>query len=102
MGQLFLKDQFIEGTIDAYFDFCEWEDAFKLYFKCESEDKYPNLRLVISTESYTSGYWIENRTKELKEGTGKAYSGKEVYQLYERVAGEIKHRETYGGGGLIL
>jgi hypothetical protein len=39
------------------FDFKDWEEAFELFYRRKAKDD--SLALVISTDNYTSGYWME-------------------------------------------
>lgn len=45
-----------------HFDFKDWEEAFELFYRRKKQDR--SYCLVISTDSYTSGYWIEKDARK--------------------------------------
>lgn len=61
-----------------HFEFNQWEEAFKMFYRKRCGEKLigddgsalgfrkgnPEIVLVISTASYTSGYWIEEGAED--------------------------------------
>ena len=75
-----------------HFEFKDWKECFKSWkdnIKFYGEE---NMQLIISTHSFTSGYWIEARGKELTD-SDIIYVGKKVVDLENRFMKEIELAE---------
>lgn len=82
-----------------HFEFKDWERAFELFYRRKKQDA--SLCLVISTGSYTSGYWVERDAHADRCAT--VYrSVKAVKALEERVRAARRSRVSLSVGGVIL
>jgi hypothetical protein len=91
--------------VQWHFEFQDWEKAFELFYRKKKQDKA--YCLVISTDSYTSGYWIEKDAKR-DEDTRHIYrSVKSAQALESRIRSkQAEFLQTKGfiplGLGLIV
>jgi hypothetical protein len=84
-----------------HYDFCQWEEVFTTWR--ENVKLGYDMQLVLSTNPYTSGYWIEYKGADVTKGD-KVYTGKAVFALEKRLIsahGKAKKNEC-GIKGLIL
>lgn len=91
--------------VQIQYDFKEYKQAFKHFYQCTELYGENEVQLIISTNWYSSGYWIETGNKELGEGDIK-YSFKEAKELQKRVAGmlfldRLRGNKTYYSGVII-
>ena len=87
-------------SFSRHFEFKDFKLAFSTYENLIKEG-YENLRLVISTHDYTSGYWVETTDKKLSNSDF-MYHGEEVFKLKERVMLATDNGLNVSRTGLIL
>lgn len=81
-----IKGSSSEPITQMYYEFRQWKECFATWRR--NLPLYGNaMQLVISTHQYTSGYYIEERGKELTQ-TDICYVGKEVDKLEKRIIKE--------------
>jgi hypothetical protein len=105
-----------EKHMQWHFEFKDWEEAFELFYRrrCGEELKGddgrklgfrkgdPSLVFVISTASYTSGYWIEpGEGAKSDEYTTVYRTVKGVRQLEERIRRERAGTVNLSLGGVV-
>lgn len=91
----------MERMQQIHYDFKDYKKAFETYY--ENLSLYPNVRIVINTDHYTSGYWIETPEWSLGSTNNYTYNTKEdVDALKERVEAEIKLSEKEGRSPLLI
>lgn len=83
------------GMEQYHFEFVEWEEAFKMFYRKKKQSA--KFCLVISKAFYTEGYWIEMDAKKDKD-TYVYKSLKQVMALEVRVREAVKQ----GRRGLVL
>lgn len=88
-----------DGNQQWHFDFKDWRDAFDTFYRWKKKDSA--FCLVVSTNSYTSGYWIERNAKTDKE-TRVYRSVKAVKELESRVTAARDKTVSVSLGGVIL
>ncbi len=79
----------MERICQMNFEFNQWEEVFKVW-KDNLKIYGDEMQLVISTNPYTSGYWIEYKGATVTKGD-KVYVGKQVLELEKRI---IKEHQT--------
>lgn len=75
-----------EPITQMHFEFREWKKCFATWRR-NLPIYGDTMQLVIATNPYTSGYWIEERGKELMS-TDICYIGTEVDKLEMRIIKE--------------
>lgn len=76
-----------EPITQMNFDFKDWKECFKV-LRDNLEIYGDEMQLVISTHFLTSGYWIEEKGKDLTK-TDIVYTGNEIFELEKRIEEEI-------------
>jgi hypothetical protein len=83
-----------------HFDFKDWEQAFELYYRRKAQDE--TLALIVSTDSYSSGYWIEPMSGAEPDDVTKVYHTVEaVKQLEQRVRDKREATVNLSLGGVV-
>ncbi|CAG5001837.1 hypothetical protein DYBT9275_02751 [Dyadobacter sp. CECT 9275] len=78
-----------------FFTTDKWKDAFQCWD--DNQHLYEGkIQMVINTNFFTSGYWIEDIGKELAHGDIVYDSNKKVQALKARIESEIDRAESDG------
>lgn len=90
-----LREQ-VEPITQMYFEFRHWKECFEAWHS--AVPIYGDaIQLVVSTHHYTSGYYIEEKGKELTAGD-MCYTGKQVNAFEKRIIKEFEKAEKQKRG----
>lgn len=79
-----------------FFPTDKWKDAFRCWD--DNQHLYEGkIQMVVSTNFFTSGYWIEDLGKDLTHGDTVYSSDKKVQALKARIEAEIHRAKNEGG-----
>lgn len=80
-------------SINQHFDFADWTEAFAAFYEAKAKDD--SISLVMETELYVSGYWIESLPPR-GDGDFVYTTIEEVQALEGRIRAAIAEKERDG------
>lgn len=84
-----------------FFPTDKWREAFKCWE--ENQHLYEGkIQMVVSTNFFTSGYWIEDIGKDLTHGDHVYNTDKKVQALKLRIESEIKRAKSDGNSAQFI
>jgi hypothetical protein len=84
---------------DDHWDFADYEEAFASFYRMKPDND--SLVLVISTDAYVSGYWLEKETVPNKS-THVYRTLADVKALHRRVGRAIATQKSHALGFVVL